>query len=89
MGVVGGANGGRRTLRVGVRVPDVASLGGRAPAAVSWPIFTLTMGGAAATPPVAEAGVTGTAAVNLREPPAPKGIILDAPLCDFLSRQNE
>ena len=77
MGVVGGADGGRWTLRVGVRVPDVASLGGRG---VSWSIFTLTMGGAAATPPVAEAGVTGTAAVNLREPPAPKGIILDAPL---------
>ena len=89
MEVVGGADRGQRTLRVGVRVvvvvvvvPDVAaSLGrGRAPASVSWSIFTLTMGGAAAAPPAAEAGVTGTAAVNLREPPAPKGIILDAPL---------
>ena len=87
MGVVGGADGGRRTLHVGVRVlvvvvvPDVASsFGGCDMAAVSWSMFKSTMGGAAA-PPVAEAGVTGTAAMNLRDPPAQMGIIiLDSPL---------
>lgn len=93
MGDVGGADGGRRTLRVGVRVvvvvPDVATFGGcgtdtatRA-AAVSWlPIFTSTIGGAS-VPPVAGPGVTGTAAVNLREP-APKGIISTHRCLEFL-----
>lgn len=65
IGVVGGADGGWRwrTLRVGVRAAVVLDVA----ASASWSvIFTSTRG-------AVEAGVTGTAAVNLREREA-KGI---------------
>ena len=77
IGVVGGADGDWRwrTLRVGVRAAAVVVLD--VAASTSWSaIFTSTRGGAAAAAAVArpvEAGVTGTAAVNLREREA-KGI---------------
>ena len=79
IGVVGGADGDWRwrTLRVGVRAAAVVVLD--VAASTSWSaIFTSIIGGAAAAAaavvarPV-EAGVTGTAAVNLREREA-KGI---------------
>jgi len=77
IGVVGGADGDWRwrTLRVGVRAAAVVVLD--VAASASWSaIFASTIGGAAAAAAVArpvEAGVTGTAAVNLREREA-KGI---------------
>ena len=80
IGVVGGADGDWRwrTLRVGVRAAAVVVLD--VAASTSWSaIFTSTRGGAAAAAAAAavarpvEAGVTGTAAVNLREREA-KGI---------------
>ena len=82
IGVVGGADGDWRwrTLRVGVRAAAVVVLDLLDVAAsASWSaIFTSTRGGAAAAAAAAvarpvEAGVTGTAAVNLREREA-KGI---------------
>ena len=80
IGVVGGADGDWRwrTLRVGVRAAAVVVLD--VAASTSWSaIFTSTRGGAAGAAAAAavarpvEAGVTGTAAVNLREREA-KGI---------------
>ena len=82
IGVVGGADGDWRwrTLRVGVRAAAVVVLD--VAASASWSaIFTSTRGGAVAAAAAAsaavarpvEAGVTGTAAVNLREREA-KGI---------------
>lgn len=77
IGVVGGADGGWRwrTLRVGVRAVAVAAV--LDVAASGSAIFTSTRGGAAAAVARAavEAGVTGTAAVNLWEREA-KGIVI-------------